>query len=192
MIEAAVQAVQAGQYEQMTIRSLAASLGVAPMTLYRHVNNKDDLLDEVADRLLEEVWEPAARRENWRAWVAESARRLRDLLTSQPAVLYVYLRHPVASPAAMARMHASVAVLTDAGFGKGSAEKAYASVHTYTVGFAALEASRARWAPAIEIKSSAQRQLSAITSPKQFSYGLEMLLNGIQRQMDAGEALTSG
>jgi AcrR family transcriptional regulator len=29
--------VQAGGYEDMTIRSLAAELGVAPMSLYRHV-----------------------------------------------------------------------------------------------------------------------------------------------------------
>jgi AcrR family transcriptional regulator len=36
----------------MTIRSLAAELGVAPMSLYRHVRDKDDLSDEVVDRFL--------------------------------------------------------------------------------------------------------------------------------------------
>jgi AcrR family transcriptional regulator len=185
VIEAAVQAVKNGQYEQMTIRSLAASLGVAPMTLYRHVNNKDDLLDEVADRFLGQAWRPGANPEDWRTWVAESARRLRDLLITQPAVLHVYLRHPVASPTAMERMDATLSVLAAGGFDKGSAKRAYASVHTYTVGFAALEASRARWASRSEMKSSGQRQLAAITSPGQFTYGLELLLDGIERQLAA-------
>jgi AcrR family transcriptional regulator len=44
----------------MTIRSLAAELGVAPMSLYRHVRNKDDLIDEVVDRLLARAWKPGA------------------------------------------------------------------------------------------------------------------------------------
>ena len=42
----------------MTIRSLAAELGVAPMSLYRHVRDKDDLFDEVTDGLLAEAWKP--------------------------------------------------------------------------------------------------------------------------------------
>lgn len=41
-----------GRSDQMTIRSLATELGVAPMSLYRHVRDKDDLCDEVTDGLL--------------------------------------------------------------------------------------------------------------------------------------------
>ena len=53
---------QGGGYEQMSIRSLADELGVAPMSLYRHVRDKDDLLDEVVDRLLAKAWRPSADR----------------------------------------------------------------------------------------------------------------------------------
>lgn len=52
-----------GGYEGMTIRSLAAGLGVALVTLHRHVENKDDLLDEVADRLPGESWKPRTERQ---------------------------------------------------------------------------------------------------------------------------------
>ena len=47
VIDAAAGIVTAGGYEDMTIHSLAAELGVAPMSLYRHIRDKDDLLDEV-------------------------------------------------------------------------------------------------------------------------------------------------
>ncbi len=94
----------------MSIRSLAASLGVAPMSLYRHIRDKDDLLDEVVDRLLARTWRPAAAEDDWQPWIAEAASRLRDFLVSQPAALHVYLRHPVVSPAAIDRMNAMTAI----------------------------------------------------------------------------------
>ena len=39
IIRAAVTTVRAGRYEEMTIRSLAAELGVSPMSLYRNARN---------------------------------------------------------------------------------------------------------------------------------------------------------
>ena len=36
----------------MTIRGLAADLDVAPMSLYRYIRDKDDLMDEVVEELL--------------------------------------------------------------------------------------------------------------------------------------------
>src|SRR5579871_7006107 len=64
IVGAAVEVVTAGGYEEMSIRSLAASLGVAPMSLYRHIRDKDDLLGEVTDRLLAGSWRPDAAEED--------------------------------------------------------------------------------------------------------------------------------
>ncbi|MGH3733113.1 MAG: TetR/AcrR family transcriptional regulator [Acidimicrobiales bacterium] len=186
VVDAAIRAIEIDGYERMTIRSLAARLGVAPMTLYRHVRGKDDLLDEVADRLLAKTWRPRTSRGNWRKWTAEAARRLRDLLVAQPAVLHVYLRHPVVSPTAMVRMEEMLDVLREAGFDRQSARRAYASVQTYTVGFSALEASRARWAATNESANSIERQLAAFTTPRQFADGLTHLLDGVERHMGGG------
>jgi AcrR family transcriptional regulator len=171
--------VRAGGYEQMTIRSLAGELGVSPMSLYRHVRDKDDLLDEVVDTLLSEVWRPRAREDEWRAWTAEAADRLRGFLVSQPAALHVYLGHPVVSPSARARMEAMMRVLGAAGLSDAAARRAYGAVHTYTIGFAALEASRAREARHEDAADDLARQLAAYTTPQQFAEGLGYLLEGI-------------
>ena len=165
VLEAAVRAVRSGGYEQLTIRSLAANLGVAPMSLYRHVRDKDDILDAVVDRLLAEVWRPEASPEDWQAWVAEAADRLRDFLVTQPAALHVYLRHPVVSPAAMARQAAMLDVLRGSGAEERGVQSAFAAIHTHTVGFAALEASRARWARAEPPPDPLTAQLAASTTP---------------------------
>jgi TetR/AcrR family transcriptional regulator, tetracycline repressor protein len=185
VVKAALKVVEGGGYEQMTIRSLAATLGVSPMALYRHVRDKDDLLDEVVDRLLAKAWRPHGSEDDWRAWVAEAADRLRRFLVAEPAGLHVYLRHPVVSPAAIARMEAMMRVLGRSGADEEATRTAYAAIHTYTLGFAALEASRAGWVPGGDTGSVAN-QLAAYTSPRQFAEGMSYLLEGIEHQNRGG------
>jgi AcrR family transcriptional regulator len=179
IVQAAVRVVAADGGAEISIRGLAASLGVSPMSLYRHIRDKDDLLDEVVDRLLVGVWRPAAAEDDWRAWTVEAACRLRDFLAGRPAALHVYLAHPVVSPAAVDRMNAMMRVLRQAGINEESARSAYGAVHTYTLGFAALEASRARGDPGSEDASGLARQLAAYTTTGQFTEGLRYLLEGI-------------
>jgi TetR/AcrR family transcriptional regulator, tetracycline repressor protein len=183
IVDAAAAIVEAGGYEEMSIRSLAADLGVAPMSLYRHIRDKDDLLDEVVSRLLARVWRPAVSEDDWQEWITEAATSLRQFLVTQPAALHVYLRHPVVSPAAVERMDAMMGVLRRAGLDEPPARAAYGALHTYTIGFAALEASRAGWVPGSGEVTSLARQLAAYTTAGQFIEGLRYLLEGISRHL---------
>jgi AcrR family transcriptional regulator len=186
VIRAAVKTVRSRGYEELTIRGLAADMGVAPMSLYRHVRDKDDLLDAVVDRLLARVWRPRASPEDWQAWVAEAADRLRNFLVSQPAALHVYLRHPVVSPAAIARYEAMIAVLRRSGADERGIVTAFAAIHTHTIGFAALQASRAREALDRPPSDAFSVQLAAFTTPAQFAEGIRYLLEGIARRAEGG------
>ena len=181
VVDTATSLVRAGGYEKMTIRSLAAQLGVSPMSLYGHVQNKDDLLDEVVDTLLNEVWRPLARQGEWRAWITEAADRLRRFLVNQPAALHVYLAHPVISASARDRMEAMTLVLKEAGLSEAAVRQAYGAIHTYTIGFAALEASRGRVARVEHEANDLARQLASYTTPQQFADGLHYLLDGISK-----------
>lgn len=62
-----------------------------------------------------------------------------------------------------------------------TARSAYGALHTYTIGFAALEASRAGWTPDRAGAEGVGRQLSAYTTGAQFTEGLHYLLEGISR-----------
>jgi TetR/AcrR family transcriptional regulator, tetracycline repressor protein len=183
IVRAAVEIVAAGGYEEMSIRSLAADLGVSPMSLYRHIRDKDDLLEEVVDILLAEVWQPASAKDDWQAWIVAAAATLRQFLVTQPAALHVYLRHPVVSPTAIERMAAMMAVLRRAGLDEAAARSAYGALHTYTIGFAALEASRAAARPNGGNAGSLADQLAAYTTAGQFIAGLRYLLEGIGRHI---------
>jgi TetR/AcrR family tetracycline transcriptional repressor len=179
VVEAAVRAISESRYDTMTIRSLANDLGVAPMTIYRHVHSREDLLDDVADVIVAKHWRPK-QTEDWRRWLIDASLRFRWILVEHPAVLQVYLRHPVDTPAAMQRMEEMIARLKEAGYRSSVAMRAYAALHTYTIGFAALEASRSQ-SPGHPITSSdaLRDQLGSFTTGHQFKVGLEFLLDGI-------------
>ena len=180
VIDAAVQLVATGGYDELTMSGLAANLGVAPMSLYRHVADKDDLLDEVVDRLLAKAWKPTVSRNDWRSWITQAADKLRRFLVAQPAALHVYLRHPVVSPAAVARMTVMMDVLRSALCDEDLARRAYAAIHTYTIGFAALEAGRAGWNPGQNDLDGLATELATYTSPQQFTDGLRSIIDGIR------------
>jgi hypothetical protein len=127
------------------------------------------------------VWRPAAAQSDPWAWIAEAADRLRGFLVDQPAALHVYLRRPVTSPAALARMEEILGVLRRRCGSDEDARAAYAAIHTYTVGFAALEAARASGNAAPQSAGSLAEQLAAYTTPGQFAHGLRYLLDGIRR-----------
>ena len=186
VVLAAMKVVASGGFEDMTIRSLAAQLGVAPMSLYRHVRDKNDLLTEVVDRMLARVWRPRIPTRDWQAWVSDASERLRSFLVAQPAAMHVFLLGPVVSPINIARMDAMVGVLRGAGIDDEAAGRAFAAVHTYTIGFAALQASRGRAQhPAVSDEPLVE-QLAAYTTREQFAVGLRYLLEGIERDEALG------
>ena len=103
IVQAVTRIVMADGSGEASVHALAPDLGVGPMSLYPQISDTDGVLDEAAGRQLAMAWRPEASERGWQAWVADAASRLRDFLVSQPAALHVYLRHPVASPAAVTR-----------------------------------------------------------------------------------------
>lgn len=165
--------------EGLTIRALATEIGVAPMSVYRHVTNKVDLLSDVVDRMLAEVWRPDREKDDWREWTVAAADRLRTFIVAEPAAREVYLDHPVVSPVAVARMDEMVRVLA-AGLGdENLAREAYALLQTYTIGFATVQAARAQWRPRDRAGSELAARIAAFSSTEHFCNGARYLLDGV-------------
>jgi AcrR family transcriptional regulator len=156
------------------------------MSLYNHVRDKDDVLCEVVDRLLASVWQPQAEEADWWKWISEAADRLHTFLVSEPAALHVYLKQPVVSPVALQRMETVLGVLQKSGLNEEEARRAYAAIHTYTVGFSALESSRSHWVPPDDAPELAM-QLAGFVSPHQFTSGLRYMLEAIEQRSSSAE-----
>jgi AcrR family transcriptional regulator len=102
VLRAAVALADEAGIEAVSMRRLAQELGVVPMALYKHVANKDELLDGMVDVLVGEI-DPAVPSADWQTAVRQrilSARRaLRRhlwasrLIESRPAPTPVVLAY---------------------------------------------------------------------------------------------------
>ena len=100
VLQAAVSLADAVGLESLSMRRLAEELGVVPMAIYKHVANKDELLDGMVAGLIGEI-DPPAPDQDWK-----SAVRLRVLSARQ-----ALQRHPWARQAIESRTNKTPAVL---------------------------------------------------------------------------------
>lgn len=99
VIEVAGQIVDEQGTDALTMRRLADELGVAVTSIYWHVGNRDDLVDALVERLLDDMGTLRARGTTPRERIASLARALRRKLLERPNV--VALAHEQAKTATM-------------------------------------------------------------------------------------------
>jgi AcrR family transcriptional regulator len=74
IVAAAIRVADAEGLAQLSMRRIATELGTAPMSLYRHVNGKDELLVSMMDSVLAEDPLPDRPPKGWRAQLELSSR----------------------------------------------------------------------------------------------------------------------
>jgi len=121
VVGAAVSLADEAGLDAVSLRRVAARLGVTPMALYRYVEGKDDLLDAMADRLYESLALPDGDAEWWDA-LAELARSTRRTLLARPWAAPLFAR-PLRGPHAHAVDDALQRSLREAGFSDAEARE---------------------------------------------------------------------
>jgi AcrR family transcriptional regulator len=122
--------------QALTMRSLAARLGVVPGALYHHVGNKQRLQDLVLDNVLAEVdfnLDPSL---PWTEQLKILAHRLRQVLEDHPGIAGILKTRDPLGPHSLALAEAFLSPLQTAGFGKREAGLAFFLLVDYTIGFA--------------------------------------------------------
>ena len=77
--------IEAGGVEALSMRKLAAEVGVAPTAIYWHIGSREDLLNAVLDSMIADLPPIAARGSSPRARLASVARSIRDQVRSTTA-----------------------------------------------------------------------------------------------------------
>jgi len=101
--------------EALTMRAVAKELGMATMSLYRYVTDKDELEVLVVDHVLSGV-NLAVPPGEWRDRITELLSRVRKAVTAHPATVPLLLRHRHSVPTSLVQIEAMLAILADAGF----------------------------------------------------------------------------
>ena len=125
------------------MRRLAQRLGVAPNALYTHVRDKADLVAAVVDEVYADVDPVPHTSEHWTEQLAAFSRALRQHLLSHPAIVPLALQQSGLGPHGLRLGEAIYNVLRPAGFSDEAVVGTVSALHTYVLGFVALEAPRA-------------------------------------------------
>ena len=147
----------AGGLDAVSLRRLASTFGVTPMALYRHVGDKDHLLDLMAGRLLDELDVRTDPESTWQ----DELRRLGDsflaLVAAHPSAPFL-LSRPFESPGSRRVSAALLRILDRAGFDAGDAVPLLQALTGMLLGPAVHRATYA--AAATRKGSSARRETS--------------------------------
>src|SRR4029450_13645978 len=122
--------------QALTMRALAARLGVVPGALYHHVGNKQQLQDLVLDGVLAEVDVNTDPSLAWTDQLKILATRLRQVLEAHPGVAGILKTRDPLGPHSLALAEAFLLPLQAAGFADREAGLAFFLLVDYTIGFA--------------------------------------------------------
>ena len=118
ILAAATELVARDGLDGLSMRRLAAALGVAPMATYRHFADRAAIVDALIDAAATGIRIPAPTGD-WRADLGGIARALRITLMSQPALVEVVISRPALGPGAIYLAEAAYAVFVPADSGQG-------------------------------------------------------------------------
>ncbi|TDC50302.1 TetR family transcriptional regulator [Jiangella ureilytica] len=116
VLEAAVRLADRDGVASLSMRKLAAELGVEAMTLYHHVRNKQGLEDAIVEHVLAESLRPPRAGASWQEVVAAHADELHRGLNRHPGAVILFATRPAVTPATLVVLESLLRVLRDAGF----------------------------------------------------------------------------
>lgn len=198
VLAAAVRLADADGIDSLTMRKLGAELGVEAMSLYRHVANKDDLLDGLVDAVFAEIELPPAGGD-WRTAMRLRAFSVRRALSRHRWATGLMESRAVPGPANLRHHDAVLGTLRAAGFSVAMAAHAYSVLDAYVYGFALQELGLPfREADEIEpvVRAMVARfdgyphltevAVEHVLAPgydygDEFAFGLELIIEGLDR-----------
>ena len=204
VLQAAVALADRDGLDGFSMRRLAQELGVVPMALYKHVANKDELLDGMVDIVFGEIESPAID-DDWRSAMRRRAISAREALKRHSwAIGMMETRNP--GSANLHNHNAVMGCLREAGFAFKTAIHAYTVQDAYIYGFAQQEKTLGFQTPS-DAGHAAQRRAEAIgavdeypylaeiatklsaagyDTTVEFAWGLDLILDGLDRHRGRG------
>jgi TetR/AcrR family transcriptional regulator, tetracycline repressor protein len=124
----ALQLADAIGLDALTIRKLAAELGVTPMALYWHFRSKDELLDGLAERVWSEIDTNVDDTAPWSAQLRGLLESLLRVLRAHPAAAQLLLGAEKEGESFLCATERTLEILRGAGFDPGYASEIARSV----------------------------------------------------------------
>jgi TetR/AcrR family tetracycline transcriptional repressor len=197
VVRAAIDVLDDEGLAGLTLRGVAARLGVSAPTLYWHVRDKRHLLDLIAEQVMAEA--PETRRapregESISDWLAESMRARRALLLAhRDSVAVVAGNRPTED--AMPGIEQTLRVLVEAGLEPGEAVRVLTALGSFLLG-EVLETQAAKDRPVEERPPRDPSRFPTLAAAartfggddERFEEGLSLMLDGLRARLERRRA----
>jgi AcrR family transcriptional regulator len=134
VLRAALALADAGGTDALTMRRLGQKLGVEAMSLYKHVANKDAILDGIVDLVVGEITLPAAG-EDWKTAMRRRAISAHEVLVRHPWACSLLMSRVNVGPAMVRYVDATLGSLREAGFSIELADYAWNAMDSHIYGY---------------------------------------------------------
>jgi AcrR family transcriptional regulator len=208
IVAAALRLLDAEGLEALSMRRLGTELGAAATAFYRHVANKDELIELVVDQVYGELEIDGS--VPWREAVTRLAYSFRAAILRHPWFASVIGEVGVAylGPNVMAKTDQMLAVLEQAGFSLEEADQTMAAVLSFVIGITAGEAAwltmlarsgrdEQEWIesliplavqaaepyPRLRRLYALRRRADGPGREDNFAYGLRLILDSLEREV---------
>jgi AcrR family transcriptional regulator len=128
-----------GGVDALSMRALAVAMETSPMSLYRHVRNKDDLLIGIASLALDQLELDIPPTGEWTLRAAEWMHGMRRQLRNHPAAMPSLMQHGQYAPAYLRATNVLLQILLEAGFRGRAAVRACREITWAVMGFVTAE-----------------------------------------------------
>jgi AcrR family transcriptional regulator len=139
IVAAAIQIADEQGLDAVTMRGVASAIGSGTMSLYRHVANREELLDAMLDAVYSELDLPGRSVGDWRRRTEQIAQAQRRMLSIHPWVAPLVGSRPPLIPGFLRYFDESLGALLDAGVEINAAATVSATINAFVVGYALLE-----------------------------------------------------
>ncbi|WP_336205269.1 TetR/AcrR family transcriptional regulator C-terminal domain-containing protein [Nonomuraea sp. LPB2021202275-12-8] len=198
LIDTALRLLDEVGLEGLTVRRLAAELGVQSPALYWHIRTKQELIDGMADAICRTPgMGPPRDEESWQDWLTRRARAYRTSLLAHRDGAHVIARARSLSPETVRLFDQELSAMVERGFTPALALHTIASLTSYMNGFvlqeqtARQEASLPGDQPGGALHGGTPATLMAAIreggSPvgeQAFEHGLRVLIDGTSAALD--------
>lgn len=140
IIDAAIGLADSDGLAALSMRKLAARLGVEAMSLYYYVRSKDELLGGILERVLSELELPPAGT-SWKQALRATELSAHTVLDRHRWAATLLMTPAVSSATRLRWMEAVLAALATARLPPGLADHAYHALDSYVVGFTLWQSS---------------------------------------------------
>jgi AcrR family transcriptional regulator len=134
VVQAAAELIERDGVDALSMRAVAASLGVAVMSLYNHVPNKAALLEGVAEHVVSCLDFEGDADADWKARARTFARAFRKVAHDRPRCMTIVLTHKIDTPEAVRPAERALALADAAGFDGPTSVRIMRALLAYAMG----------------------------------------------------------